>query len=134
MSTPWHVVQQILADRGLANPDGIGRKVRAGACRGCGRTVLRGLDADRCGLPASVDPAPVSDAVELAALLAGRWTYELHRVAGGHEIDLRDEHRVRGHPASQIPVLVEHRCGAQLPGLPPDPPALRTTPTEVPAY
>lgn len=86
----------------------------------CGQIVLEGISG---GLTTTVDPTPLTALGELAALLTGRWTYDL---APSRELHHRDRWRIQ---RRQPPVLAAHRCGH-----PPPPPehiaaAPRTTTT-----
>lgn len=93
----------------------------------CGAVVLVGLDDDLCALQAVVDPAPLTAAGELAAVLTGRWTYRADAAPDGRRVQLvrRDRWNMRT-PPSQVPVLAEHRCGLQLSLAPPAaPPQVR---------
>jgi hypothetical protein len=78
----------------------------------CGRIVF---DAIVEGLPVHADPTPLTPIGELAALLAGRRTYDLAR----RELWHRDRWRIcrREHP-----VVADHRCGI------PPPPAGHVAP------
>jgi hypothetical protein len=64
----------------------ISKRASITRCRTCGRSVLAGWDEGRI---ARVDPTPLNRGDEIAALLAGKWTYSLmlgrwlvHRDAG----------------------------------------------------
>ena len=73
------------------------------ACRHCHALVLTGLAE---GLQAWVDPTPLNQAGEIAALIAGRWTYTLTRAGLVHRSHWRiGDTRITG------PILAEHRCG-----------------------
>lgn len=73
-------------------------------CRHCGRPLLA---ATVGGLDRHVDPAPLTDAGELAALLAGRATYDLAGINRDHLIR-RSVHRI--HATGRHPVLADHDC------------------------
>lgn len=76
--------------------------VQPATCPRCRRQILVALDE---GLPARVDPAPITPAEEIAALLTGRWTYTRTRQG---DLIHRDAGRIRGHPPGDI--HIEHRC------------------------
>lgn len=108
----------------------VSRRASLGRCPACRGVILTGLDDDRCGLLARVDPAPLTTVGEVAALLAGRWTYDARLVDGRVRLDHRDQWKIRVRP---WPVLASHAC----PGVVPDfgwlpTPARADDPTEVP--
>lgn len=104
---------------GRLDTDGIRRRARMAYCSDCGQPIMIGLDADRAGLPAYCDPAPISTLGEAAALLLGRATYALRWIGfDGYRISMRTPWDIRAHPAGTQPdieVLAEHRCGTRLP-------------------
>ena len=71
-------------------------------CR-CGLPVLA---ATVVGLDRHVDTAALNDWGELAALLAGRKTYELH----GEQLVPRSSERLREGRPADTPVLADHAC------------------------
>lgn len=76
-------------------------------CRSCGRPLLAVTVG---GLDRHVDPAPLTELGELAALMSGRVTYDLSGSLADHLIR-RTVHRIavpRG-----LPVVAEHRCDSQ---------------------
>jgi hypothetical protein len=79
----------------------ISTKVKTITCR-CGSEIIYAV-AD--GLPARVDPTPLTLANELAALLDGRWTYALR--AG--ELVHRDQWVIRAGIVGTS-LHAEHRC------------------------
>lgn len=98
-------------------PDGVRRAARAAACRRCGVSVMRGLDADMAAAAVAVDVQPLSPAGELAALLAGRRTYALTWVAGRarYEIDVRFPDMIEFRPPGSVfnsDVVAGHVCHA----------------------
>lgn len=98
-------------------PDGVRRAARAAACRRCGVSVMRGLDADLAAAAVAVDVQPLSPAGELAALLAGRRTYALTWVAGRarYEIDVRFPDMIEFRPPGTVfnsDVVAGHVCHA----------------------
>lgn len=111
-------LQRHLETIGAANTDGVARKARATRCRRCGAPILAGLDADICGWPARVDPAPLTAQGEAAAILTGRTTYRLNGTHSHIEIDRREDFNIRGTPPSdECIVVAEHACGKQLAGI-----------------
>lgn len=121
MTPTW--LARHLAATGAANPDGHGRDLRAGICRACGQPVLRGLDADRAALPATVDPHPVTAVGELLAVAGGAPTYDLW--LGQRRAQLHRRHAAHIIGPRRRPVLAEHRCGTTWPAEPPPQPATR---------
>jgi hypothetical protein len=120
-------LQRQLETAGRWNSDGIGRSLTAGCCRSCKQPVVRGLDADVAGIPATCDPEPIDQAGELLALVAGRATYTVRHIGGRWQIGYRDHWRIKaGRPAA---VLAEHRCGS--PPLPAGPPLTDPRPRAV---
>ena len=102
-------------------------------CKVCRSLVLVGLDEEALALTARAEVAELTPAAELAALLAGRMTYRLHRdPAGRWRLRRRDHWQIAGSPAGVVTVVAEHRCGELL-GEPLDlfTPAI-VTPQEVP--
>lgn len=73
----------------------------------CGAQVITGWDGERCALFVTLDPSPLTPTGEVAALTAGRATYQMRR----GRIDRRDRWNIPGHPPSlDLPVIAEHRC------------------------
>ena len=88
-----------------------GRRARSERCPGCGATVLHGLDGDRAARVVTVDPTPLTNAGELAALARKQRTYTLSWCGDGYEIDLRDQFHIAGTPAERHGrVVTDHRC------------------------
>jgi hypothetical protein len=73
-------------------------------CGKCGQTILIGLDS---GITARVDPHPISWGGEIAALLAGRWTYEKTHAG---DLTYRDEHRLGNRKPFRRTIHAEHLC------------------------
>ena len=71
---------------------------------------MRGLDGDWCATSVDCDPTPVSAIGEVLALIDGRRTFELRRLGGRYELDLRTPERISGNPIGTrgIDVLIEH--------------------------
>jgi hypothetical protein len=96
------------------NPNTFGRHARWEICGLCSAIILTGWDAyDDYAGHYKLDPAQLDTMAELAALLAGRDTFELrHDDDGNKTISRRDQHRILASPASshRWPVLPQHRC------------------------
>lgn len=89
----------------------IGRKAREAKCQRCGSSVLCGLDGDRVAYVATVDPTPLTNAGELAALIAGKRTYTLSWCGDSYEIDLRTQFHIAGTSAENHGrVVADHVC------------------------
>lgn len=129
---PAAVAQRIADTTGL-DPR-LGRRARAGACRGCSAPVIRGLDEDMCAFLVEADPHRLTPLGELQAALTGRATFTL----GGRPPQLlhRDRNRIRGNSPELVVVLAEHKCGAvPLDAYPDEPPAaIRTKGSDVPPF
>lgn len=79
----------------------ISTDVEPGTCRRCGAHLLV---AHVEGLTARVDAHPINPTQEIAALLAGKWTY----THDWKQLFYRDAPRIRsGDPG---PIHAEHRC------------------------
>jgi hypothetical protein len=107
---PW--LKAHLQKLGRWNTDGIGRRVSAGRCGGCGSVVLRGLDGDICAVPVAVDPAEVDAVGEYIALSNGRRTFDLVKWASKALRSYCLEPRRDAHIAKKrrYPVYAEHVC------------------------
>lgn len=78
----------------------------------CGEWVLVGLDDEPAGLTAWCDQYPISQAGEVAALTAGRWTWSISH----GRLERRNRWTIPGHPpAPDLLVIAEHRCDSPLP-------------------
>lgn len=98
------------------------RAARPQPCRHCSATLLVGPDHDTCSMTARVDPDPVDQLTEVAALLTGRASYDLVRG------DLHYRYPEHHHSASRpYPVLLEHRCHPETP-MPATPTLFEVTP------
>lgn len=91
-------------------------------CPTCAALVLQGRDGGPVIHVVTVDAIPISQVGEAVALINGRHTYDLYRVAGGLELHPRSQHHIRaGH---KRPVVADHRCGTEpLPAAETPPPA-----------
>lgn len=102
------------ADRG-----GVSRKVHARLCSKCGRSMLVGLDDDRCAITARVDPTPLNAVGEASALMNDRPTFALRRIGGEYVLDRREAETIAAKPAGGdngcTEVLAWHECAAQYP-------------------
>jgi hypothetical protein len=91
------------------------RRARVVGCKQCGEPVFRGLDADIAALEVCTDVRPLNAAGELAALIAGRATFELtwERGRGRYELRRRDQWQIAGRPPGTggMDVLAAHHCG-----------------------
>lgn len=92
---------------------GINRRAKLATCPRCRAAVLRCLDGD--GLPATADPRPLTPAGELAALVAGRDTYDAWHVANTW-VELEHRNHFTLAAPRRWPVLPGHAC----PGVVPD--------------
>lgn len=101
-----------LEDSGVLTRDGFTRRAVPRRCAKCQWMTWQGLDSDIAAVRAICDYQPVSALGELAALLAGRPTYDLlgsppaFRISGPREAcEIRAARR-------RWPVLTQHRCGS----------------------
>lgn len=117
---------------GAMGNDRIGRQARTSRCVKCRAVILVGLDGDRCGWVARVDPLPLAPIGEAVALLAGRSSYALRIGVGVCELQYRDRWQILGSPAgTRFDVLAEHACGA---GSLPSAPTVNQMPEPPPQY
>jgi hypothetical protein len=106
---------------GRLDPRGSSRALTVVTCRNCGRAVARGLDADVCGLLATVDLTEIDPAGEVLALATGRRTYDV--IPGPGRLELAPRRAAHIRARRRYPVLAEHRCDAPpLPAAPADTP------------
>lgn len=109
---PAWLLEQIRTE----HPEAFGHKARWRQCR-CGAVVLHGADwtHDWAG-EADVDPAQLTTAMELEAVLAGRRTYEVMVRDTGRTLRSRDQWRIQAHPPETLTdtVCPTHRCGEPL--------------------
>jgi hypothetical protein len=115
---PWLIAT--LIERGILQIDGVNRRARLRACPRCRAVCLEGLDDDRCAGMARVDPVPLSVLGEVAALMDGLATYELHTPGGRLTLDYRDSWCVQARPAGntlRVDVMAQHRCGRRSQGI-----------------
>lgn len=82
------------------------------SCPRCHSLVIHALDAPVAAFDVRLDPLPLTETQELAALLTGRITYDLIPIGGHHEIALRDQWRIR---TRKYPVLATHQCPGPIP-------------------
>ena len=91
------------------------RGLRARWCA-CGAPTLAGLDEDVTALPATVDPAPLSEQGEAIARIQGRQTYELRRLNGIPQLMRRNAFTIKSRPpgaktwAGMIDIVAEPSC------------------------
>lgn len=117
-------LRPILEAAGRLDPIGDAtRRAAFARCKACNATIIRGLDADRCGLAIDADPNRLDSWAETAALLAHRWTGELtvttrkgDQYGARMQLEHRHRWRIAGKPADRdnTVVLAEHRCGQPL--------------------
>lgn len=93
---------------------GATRKARYSRCSICKNRVIIGIDRDFGGRAVECDPDPLSKLGEMAALLLGRRTLDLHAHGGRWIIDRRESWHIRDTPPGTVgnDVLVTHKCGA----------------------
>lgn len=104
-------VRALLIAQGKMTAEGISRSARARHCPKCGRVIMSGLDGDLCAFSVDVEPQPVDRYGEALALLSGRRSYSIRRVAGHYEIDERCAIRIAANSADDVEVLITHICG-----------------------
>lgn len=93
--TPW-LQQKIATSRRHARPD---------TCPRCNTPNLVGPDHDTCARVVRVDTTPVDRIHEIAALLTGRYSYNLVR----NELHYREPHHI--HSTNQTePIHLNHQC------------------------
>jgi hypothetical protein len=80
------------------------RKASHTECKGCGRRILTGLDADVCAFSVTVDASPVDAEGEHSALTKGLRTYDL----AGDCLWRRLDRHIAADPKYDIHVA--HRC------------------------
>ena len=93
---------------------GLSRAARVARCRGCKEHVWRGLDDEVCAVEVDCDLRPLDPLAEVAALLEGLETYDVHRRGSRLEIDPRGAENITARAADSVPgedVVVAHRCG-----------------------
>jgi hypothetical protein len=101
-------LQSHLESLGRWNSDQVRRKATPRACKKCGRTILRGLDGDVCGLPVSVELNKIDQVEILQAVLANRRIYKL---TGPYKVVYIDWWN---HPFDKLNdgmyAVLEHKC------------------------
>src|SRR6266705_1019056 len=81
------------------------RAARLDTCPRCCTPTLVGPDHDTCARVVRVDTTPVDRIHEIAALLTGRYSYNLTR----NELHYREPHHI--HSANQTePIHLNHQC------------------------
>ncbi|MCG6499427.1 hypothetical protein [Kitasatospora sp. A2-31] len=108
-----HQVPAWLADR---NPTS--DRARVEQCRTCQQPVIRALVGRIGAIDIRVDPAPVGHVEEIAARLAGRWTYCL-QIRPHLPARLLDRHQwhIAGGRCTHL-VLAQHDCPGRRPAGP----------------
>lgn len=81
------------------------RAARNQICPRCGGRILVGPDDDTCAATARVDLDPATALEEVAARLAGRFSFELR----GGRLHYRDDFAIRGR-RNNNPILLDHEC------------------------
>jgi hypothetical protein len=82
-----------------------------GHCRQCSAEIITGRSDGPTAWDVTVDAAPLDPLGELAAAVAGCWTWTLHTRAG--QLYLRSPATIRTRPAGTRPrqtVHADHRC------------------------
>jgi len=101
-------LQRHLESLGRWNDDQVRRKATPRSCRKCGRTILRGLDGDVCGLPVSVELNKIDQVGILQAILASKRIYKLSGPGKVVYIDWWN------HPfdkmTDEMYAVLEHKC------------------------
>jgi len=112
---PRHLAQAIEAKTGQERGQ---RRARVVGCKTCNEPVFSGLDGDIAALEVRTDVRPLNAAGELAALIAGRTTYELtwNCSNGRYELEWRSQWQIVGRPPGTpgIDVLATHVCGTNV--------------------
>lgn len=90
-------------------------------CRRCDAAIVHGWTTPPASSEVRAEPVPLDPAGELLALLDGRHTYDLMRIAMHNELVHRDPFRIKHR---KWPVLATHRCpglihAAAIPAPPP---------------
>lgn len=107
--------RRALVAKGLMDDQtGATRKARYSKCSICKNRVIIGIDREFGGLAVECDPDPLAKVGEMAALLLGRRTLDLHSHGGRWIIDRREYWHIRDTPpgTNGNDVLVIHQCGA----------------------
>jgi hypothetical protein len=105
----------------LAKQGGILRTAHLSQCPKCRAPILRGLDAERAALLATVDIKPIDEIGEVIALTQGRHTYDLVGSRDRKELEYRYEWNIKS--KRRYPVHAAHKCGTPPLPAPPPPPA-----------
>lgn len=114
-----------LVAKGLMDDQtGATRNARKSRCQNCKSQTVIGIDRDFGGMAIECDADPLSGIGEVAALILGRRTYDLHSHGGRWRLDRREPWHIRDTPpgSARNDVLVNHVCGA---------PKLASIPTKV---
>jgi hypothetical protein len=109
-------LEKYLTDLGRWNSDGISRSIVTRRCH-CGEIVMRGLDADICGLPTTADFIEVDQLGEIIVLAQGRWTFTLdHFYKSNRQAGWQLNSRyMRRWPVGRVVVVPSHLCGSVTP-------------------
>jgi len=117
MPLPDWLLADLMA-RGVIHADGATRVARLQRCDGCGRPVLRGLDADVAALLVVCDTTEIDTRGELVALALGLRTYTITRsISGsgksGWNLNPRYPEAIRR--GQRHALVAAHRCGIAIP-------------------
>lgn len=127
-TTTPHWVDAYQTKTGMPDPRLVGLGAQPRHCHTCGLLVLAGYDAPACADLATCDPYVLTPALETAAVILGRPTWQLWGHPGRYELTARTPALLLGVrlvPADQCVVLATHQCGrpplsiAALPTRPP---------------
>lgn len=87
-------------------------RARLSPCPHCRAATIRGLTEPPAAWTAITDPVPLTPPAELAALAAGKFTYDLVTIASRPQLIHRDQHRIL---TRDWPVLATHQCPGPVP-------------------
>lgn len=113
-------LERHLTELGRWNTDGVARGISTRQCKRCGDMVMRGLDADICAMPTTVDFIEVDQVGEIIVLAQGRWTYSVNRFLKSNGLmgwQLNTRYR-RAWPKYRVAVVPSHLCGSVTPARP----------------
>ena len=91
----------------------------------CGAHVITALDSHRAAIPVTLEPYPLNNQGEAAALQQGRSTYQPRHYGQGK----RRAHHIKQNPAETVTVLTSHQCNEPIPHDWIKPQAWKTKPT-----
>jgi hypothetical protein len=115
---------------GMPDPRLAGTLAKPHHCRHCARLLLVGYDSPTLADLATVDPYVLTPALEAAAVILARPTWQLWGPPGRYQLTARTPVRITGLaliPADRCVVVATHHCGR--------PPLTHTPlPTRAPAW